>query len=586
EFIGRNGTLKNPAAMTRTQLSNKVGAALDPCAAIQIPCELADGEARTFIFRLGAGRNLSDARRLMQRCRGAAAANDALEKVRRYWQRTLGTVQVETPDASLNMLANGWLVYQTLACRLWARSGFYQSGGAFGFRDQLQDGMALLHAEPALLREHLLRCAGHQFLAGDVQHWWHPTSDRGVRTHISDDFLWLPLAICRYVLGTGDTGVLDEPVPFLEGRPVNPDEDSYYDLPGHSNDAADLYTHGVRAVEHGLNFGVHGLPLMGTGDWNDGMNLVGAQGKGESVWLAFFLYEVLMQFTKLAQLRGDTQFAERCQREAAQLRQNVERDGWDGEWYRRAYFDDGTPLGSTNNTECQIDAIAQSWSVLSGAGEARRARTAMAAVDRRLVRRDHGLIQLLDPPFDKAEMNPGYIKGYVPGVRENGGQYTHGAIWTVMAFAALGDRQRAWELFGMINPVNHGSSAAAIATYKVEPYVVAADVYAVTPHTGRGGWTWYTGSAGWLYRLIVESLLGLKLEVDKLRFTPCLPADWESFKLTYRYRETVYHIKVVQTRTADGKVRVTVDGVEQRDAAISLVNDRVDHAAEVTIPGA
>jgi cellobiose phosphorylase len=301
------------------------------------------------------------------------------------------------------------------------------------------------------------------------------------------------------------------------------------------------------------------------------------------VWLAFFLYEVLMQFTKLAQLRGDTPFAERCQREAAQLRQNVERDGWDGEWYRRAYFDDGTPLGSADNAECQIDAIAQSWAVLSGAGEARRARTAMAAVDRRLVRRDHGLIQLLEPPFDKSELNPGYIKGYVPGVRENGGQYTHGAIWTAMAFAALGDSRRAWELFGMINPVNHGSSAAAIATYKVEPYVVAADVYAVAPHTGRGGWTWYTGSAGWLYRLIVESLLGLKLEVDKLRFTPCLPADWESFALNYRFRETVYKITVRQTHTTDGRTRVTLDGVELRDDAIPLVDDRAEHAVEVKL---
>ncbi len=586
EFIGRNGTLRNPAAMLRTQLSNKVGAGLDPCAAIQLQFDIAHGEQRNFVFRLGAGRNLDDARQLMHRCRGGAAANDAFEKVRRYWQRTLGAVQVDTPDPALNVLANGWLVYQILASRLWARSGFYQSGGAFGFRDQLQDTMALVHSEPALLREQLLRCAAHQFREGDVQHWWHPPSDRGVRTHCSDDYLWLPLALCRYVFSTGDTGVLDEPVPLLEGRPVNPEEDSYYDLPGHSSEAISLYAHGVRAIEHGLSFGVHGLPLMGTGDWNDGMNLVGAQGKGESVWLGFFLYEVLMQFTRLAQLRGDGQFAERCQREAAQLRQNVERDGWDGEWYKRAFFDDGRPLGSAENAECQIDAIAQSWSVLSGAAEARRARTAMGAVDRRLVRRDHRLIQLLDPPFDKSDMNPGYIKGYVPGVRENGGQYTHSAIWTVMAFAALGDSQRAWELFGMINPVNHANSAAAIATYKVEPYVVAADVYAVAPHTGRGGWTWYTGSAGWLYRLIVESLLGLRLEVDKLRFAPCLPADWESFGLTYRYRETTYHLKVSQTRAVDGKLRVSVDGAEQQEAFVPLVNDRAEHAVEVTVPRA
>ena len=583
EFVGRNRTLRNPAAMTRSQLSNKVGAALDPCAAIQIAFELADGEEREFIFRLGAGRNLNEARSVLQRCRGSAAAHDTLQKVRQYWQHTLGAVQVETPDQSLNVLANGWLMYQTLACRLWARSGYYQSGGAFGFRDQLQDVMALIHAEPRLVREHLLRCAAHQFREGDVQHWWHPTSDRGVRTHCSDDYLWLPLAMCRYVLGTGDSGVLDELIPFLDGRAVNPEEDSYYDLPRRSEESATLYQHGVRAIVRGLSFGEHGLPLIGSGDWNDGMNIVGAHGKGESVWLGFFLYDVLMRFTEVARMRSDTSFAERCQREAAQLRQNIERNGWDGEWYRRAYFDDATPLGSASNAECQIDAIAQSWAVLSGAGDLTRSRTAMAAVDRRLVRRDHALIQLLDPPFDKSALNPGYIKGYVPGVRENGGQYTHAAIWTVMAFAALGDNQRAWELFDMINPINHANSEAAIATYKVEPYVVAADVYAVAPHIGRGGWTWYTGSSGWMYRLIVESLLGLKLEAGKLRFAPCLPADWDTFKLHYRYRETVYHIDVRQTRISDDKATVTVDGVEQQDGVLPLVDDGLEHAVEVRI---
>jgi cellobiose phosphorylase len=583
EFIGRNGSLANPAAMTRSQLSNKTGAALDPCAAIQLAVELADGEQREFVFRLGAGRSLNDTRKLLARYRGAAAAHEALEQVRQFWRHTLGAVQVETPDRSLNLLTNGWLVYQTLACRLWARSGYYQSGGAFGFRDQLQDAMALIHAEPVLVREHLLRAAAHQFREGDVQHWWHPGSDRGVRTRCSDDFLWLPLATCRYVSSTGDTGVLDEPIPFLSGRAVNPEEDSYYDLPGRSEETSDLYQHGVRAILRGLNFGEHGLPLIGSGDWNDGMNIVGEKGKGESVWLGFFLYEVLTKFGELARIKSDAPFAERCQKEATRLRLNIERNGWDGDWYRRAYFDDGRPLGSVSNVECQIDAIAQSWAVLSGAGDPARARAAMEAVDQRLVRRDHGLIQLLAPPFDKSDLNPGYIKGYVPGVRENGGQYTHAAIWTVMAFAALGDRQRAWELFGMINPVNHADSAAAIATYKVEPYVVAADVYAVAPHTGRGGWTWYTGSAGWMYRLILESLLGLKLEVNRLRFAPCLPADWDSFKLHYRYRETMYHITVVQTRAAEGRTRVTIDGVVQPDAAVSLTDDRVEHAVEVQI---
>jgi len=584
EFIGRNGTLQNPAAMSRAHLSGRVGAALDPCAAIQVPFDLSQGTEREIVFILGVGQGLENARNLIKRFDASSEAKLALGAVTKYWEDTLGAVQIETPDASINILANGWLLYQTLACRLWGRSGYYQSGGAFGFRDQLQDVMALIHSSPGLMREHLLLCASRQFPEGDVQHWWHPPTGRGVRTHCSDDYLWFVLASCRYVLTVGDTGVLDELIPFLQGRLVNVDEDSYYDLPGQSIEKISIYEHCQRAIFKGLEFGEHGLPLMGSCDWNDGMNLVGEGGRGESVWLGFFLYEVLTQFSRIAKLRGDLSFVELCQTHAAKLRDNIERNGWDGQWYRRAYFDDGTPLGSAANQECQIDSIAQSWSVLSKAGDPARVKTAMQSFNDRLVRRDSQIIQLLDPPFDKSNLNPGYIKGYVPGVRENGGQYTHAAIWAAMAFAQLGDSQHAWELVGMINPINHAKSRKDIDIYKVEPYVIAADVYAVAPHIGRGGWTWYTGSAGWMYRLIIESLLGLKLENNRLIIEPCIPREWKAFKIHYRYRETVYHINITCMPTGNKGIIITVDGIKQDDAGIPLNNDTQDHQVEVQIP--
>ena len=577
--------------MGRVRLSNRYGAGFDPCGALQVSFDLADGESREIVFRLGAagrkGRATdADAKTILHRFPGAAAARSALDEVTSYWRRTLGAVQVTTPDPALNVLTNGWLVYQTLACRMWGRSGYYQSGGAFGFRDQLQDAMALVHTEPQLLREHLLLCASQQFVEGDVQHWWHPPSGRGVRTRCSDDLLWLPLAIARYLSATGDTYVLSETVNFLEGRAVNPGEDSYYDLPRRSEKTATLYEHGAIAILKALDLGPHGLPLMGTGDWNDGMNLVGEGGQGESVWLAFFLYDVLTRFSDVARAYGDATFSERCLAAAARLQASIEAHGWDGEWYRRAYFDDGTPLGSQSSPECSIDSISQSWSVLSGAAEANRSRRAMNALDERLVRREDRLIQLLTPPFDKSSLNPGYIKGYVPGVRENGGQYTHAAIWASMAFAALGDSVRAWELYSLINPINHANGREAAALYKVEPYVIAADVYAASPHVGRGGWTWYTGAAGWMYRLILESLLGVRREADRLRFEPCLPATWESVSIDYRYGKTIYKITLVQLLRANAAMSVTVDGILQPDGTVSLVDDGLEHIVAVSAPAA
>ncbi|MEO8207344.1 MAG: cyclic beta 1-2 glucan synthetase, partial [Chthoniobacterales bacterium] len=584
EFIGRNGNLEEPAALKRARLSGRVGAGLDPCGAVQVTFDLAAGQERETIFRLGVGHNEEDVQSLIQRFRRVDASHSALEGVWNYWNHTLGAVKVDTPDPAVNVMANGWLLYQTLSCRLWGRTGFYQSGGAYGFRDQLQDVMALVHAEPKLTREHLIRAASHQFREGDVQHWWHPPSGRGVRTHFSDDFLWLPFVTCRYVECVADVGVLDEKIYFLETRPLKPEEEAYYDLPNHSEESATLYQHCVRAIERGLNFGEHGLPLMGCGDWNDGMNRVGNKGRGESVWLAFFLYDVLVKFGKLAQARNDATFAERCLVQAQQLQKNIEAHAWDGEWYRRAYFDNGEPLGSKTNPVCQIDSLPQSWAVLSGAGEPSRARKAMQSVDQRLVRRDVGLIQLFDPPFDKSPLNPGYIKGYIPGVRENGGQYTHAAIWTAMAFALLGEDERAWELFTLLNPIHHGGTPQQIATYKVEPYVVAADVYAVTPHTGRGGWTWYTGSAGWMYRLLIETLLGVNLEGDQLRLTPRMPKSWTMFKIHYRYRQAVYHITTTRLATdSTEKASLFLDGQELSGETVPLRDDGSEHFVEMKV---
>jgi cellobiose phosphorylase len=583
EFIGRNGTMASPTAMSRDRLSGKTGAGFDPCAAVQIFLDIGDGEEKEVVFTFGSGSGADDARGILRRFNGVESVRHELENVWEYWKRTLGVIYVETPDQSLNFLVNGWLQYQTISCRLLGRSGYYQSGGAYGFRDQLQDVMSLTHSDPPMIREKLLFFASRQFVEGDVQHWWHPPSGRGIRSRCSDDYLWLPFAACAYVDETGDTGIMDEKVNYLEGPRVKTGEESYYGEPSVSASSGTLYEHCAAAVEHGLNFGAHGLPLIGSGDWNDGMNLVGPEGKGESVWLAFFLAMTLKSMAGIASARGDNAASEKFTGEAEKLAANIDEGAWDGGWYLRAYFDSGEKMGSAQSVECVIDSLPQSWAVISGLTDPARAKAAMENVDARLVDRKNALIKIFEPPFDKTGPNPGYIRGYLPGVRENGGQYTHAAVWTVMAFAMLKDKKRAWELLGLINPVGHGATNAKSAVYKVEPYVLAADVYSEKNNAGRGGWTWYTGSASWMYQLVVKYMLGLRISAGRLYFDPCLPDDWPSFKLHYRYRETFYHITIERSGAGDGVLSVAIDGAVMPEKHIELHDDRVDHNVRVEI---
>jgi cyclic beta-1,2-glucan synthetase len=584
EFLGRNGTPDHPAALERRHvLAGRLGAALDPCAALQTTVEIPPGDRVAIRFFLGQAETRDAARALVLKYR-AADLDAVLAAVTTYWDGILGCVQVKTPDRSMDLLLNRWLLYQALACRIWARSAFYQAGGAYGFRDQLQDVVALTISRRELVREHLLRAAAHQFVEGDVQHWWHPPSGRGTRTRISDDRIWLPWATVQYLEVTNDLGVLDEMVPFLSGPTLQDGEHEAYFEP-QVGEKATFFEHCARALECSLAVGRHGLPLMGGGDWNDGMNRVGQGGAGESVWLGWFLHTTLWEFARFAELRGEHARAAAWRRHVKSLREALERHGWDGDWYRRAYFDDGTPLGSTSNAQCRIDSIAQSWAVISGAAEHGRAARAMAAVEEYLVRRGDGLVLLFTPPFDHPQRDPGYIQGYLPGVRENGGQYTHAALWAVLALAALGEGDRAAELFAILNPINHTSTRAGVHRYKVEPYVAAADVYAEPPHVGRGGWTWYTGSAGWMHRVGLEWILGFRVRGGLLHLDPSIPRDWSGFSISFRYHSTRYEITVENPRgAARGVSHLELDGVARSDLTkVELVDDKDTHHVRVVL---
>ncbi len=586
EFLGRNGTLARPAALAgRVALSKRVGAGLDPCGVLQAPLTLEPNGTVEIVFLLGEAPTRAQALSMAARYR-AADLDGILRAVTEHWDDILGTVQVKTPDRSMDILLNRWLLYQTLACRVLARSAFYQASGAYGFRDQLQDVMAVAVSQPALTREHLLRAAARQFVEGDVQHWWLPPSGRGVRTRISDDRVWLAYAAAHYVQVTGDLAVLDETAAFLEGPALRPDEHDAYFEPMVAEERATLFEHCARALDGCLSVGAHGLPLIGAGDWNDGMNRVGEGGKGESVWLGWFLHAALSAFAPVAKARGESERASAWQRHATVLRESLEREAWDGEWYLRGYFDDGTKLGSASSEECRIDSIAQSWAILSGAADPARGLRAMAALNEHLVRRSDGLVLLFTPPFDQTPLDPGYIKGYPPGIRENGGQYTHAATWAVIAFAMLGDGDRAGELFSLLNPINHAGSRAALLRYKVEPYVTSADVYSQPPHAGRGGWTWYTGSAGWMYRAGLEWILGFRVQGATLLIDPCIPKAWRGFEIVFRYHSARYEIAVENPRgVARGVARAELDGaaLSGNQARVDLADDGGTHHLRVIL---
>ncbi|GBE14033.1 N,N'-diacetylchitobiose phosphorylase [bacterium BMS3Abin14] len=584
EFLGRNGNLSSPEAMRRVSLSGKTGAGLDPCSAIQTMLTIPPGEKAEVICLLGQGASRDEARDLTRKYRHSVTVQESLNATMGWWDRLLGKVEIKTPVESVNLMVNRWLLYQVVSCRIWARSGFYQSGGAFGFRDQLQDVLALLYAYPRIARSHILTAAGRQFAEGDVQHWWHPPGGAGIRSRCSDDLLWLPYAVIRYVHHTGDAGILDEMVPFIWGEALDEDVHEAFMSPTETARKTTLYDHCMKAIERGATSGPHGLPLIGSGDWNDGMNRVGLGGKGESVWLAWFLVDVLRGFSELSRDRGRDEDSEAFRERAAGIAEAVEKSSWDGRWYRRAYFDDGTPLGSAQNDEDRIDSIPQSWAVISGGADGERSRQAVESAWDELVLKDEGLALLLTPPFDGSQKDPGYIKGYPPGVRENGGQYSHGAVWLAKALAGLGDGDRAVDLLTMLNPIEHAGDPEKMQRYRTEPYVMAADVYRLPGHVGQGGWTWYTGAAGWMYRVWIEDVLGIRVKGDRLMVDPVIPGSWDMFSVRYRRGKAIYEI-TVQNPDGVGKgvSWIEMDGRRLDENAVPLVEEEEAGIVEAAI---
>ncbi|MFO0645500.1 MAG: glucoamylase family protein [Polyangiales bacterium] len=586
EFYGTRASRAAPRALSHPRLSGRVGGAMAPCGAVQIAVDVGEGRRAVTHLSLGVAETPAAARACCEALSTREDWDATLDRARAAWDAILGRVEVRTPDAALDVMMNRWLIYQTLSCRVWGRSGFYQSGGAYGFRDQLQDVLALLYTRPDVARAHILRAAARQFVEGDVQHWWHPDTGEGVRTRCSDDMIWLAYATARYVEVTGDTAVLDEGVTFLRERTLAAGEHDLYSVPLVSDERASLYEHCLRALRVASPRGPHGLPLMGAGDWNDGMNRVGERGVGETVWLGFFIARVWTDLARIADAREDTAVAAEGRAEASRLAEHLEASAWDGRWYRRAWTDDGHVLGSAESPECRIDAIAQAWSELSGAVHGARARMAVDSALDELVMPDEAIMLLLKPAFTGDGVDPGYIASYPPGVRENGGQYTHGVLWIALALCKQGRAEAAWDLLRMLNPVRHGDSPERARKYRVEPYVVAADVYGPGEHLGRGGWTWYTGAAGWMYRITLEGLLGVEVRGERLSLKPCVPRAWEGYAVTLRRGEAEYHIEVENPDhrdTAASSLDVTRDGVPTDATRISLVDDGRRHEVRVRI---